>query len=94
MDYEKCKALICSIDYGKLSLAAQHLDVTTSTVSKMITSLEQETGRKLLNRTRDGVTPTDSCLKLLDDFRKFVYDGSILEQKSSHMNGIELTMVE
>lgn len=51
MDYEKCKALICSIDYGKLSLAAQHLDVTTSTVSKMITSLEQETGLKLLNRT-------------------------------------------
>lgn len=89
MDYEKCKALICSIDYGKLSLAAQHLDVTTSTVSKMITSLEQETGLKLLNRTRDGVTPTDSCLKLLDDFRKFVYDGSILEQKSSHMNGID-----
>lgn len=89
MDYEKCKALICSIDFGKLSLAAQHLGVTTPTISKMITSLERETGLKLLNRTREGVTPTESCLKLLDDFRKFVYDGSILEQKSSQINGVD-----
>lgn len=89
MDYEKCKALIYSIDFGTLSSAAQHLGITTSGLSRMISSLENDTGLKLLNRTRDGVTPTDSCLKILDDFRKFVYDGSVLEQKSSQINGAD-----
>lgn len=46
------------VDLGSMSRAAQRLNVTQPTLSRMVRSLEVQVGSSLLRRGRYGVTPT------------------------------------
>lgn len=52
MDIDRCKALIYAIDTGSLSAAAGKLNITTSGISKMMSTFEHEIGFELLYRNR------------------------------------------
>ena len=65
MDTERISALICTIEEGSLTAAAEKLGYTTSGVSRMMAALEEETGFPLLVRSRSGVIPTEECSQLL-----------------------------
>ena len=70
MDTEKCYALLRSIELGSLSAAAQELGYTVSGMSRLVLSLEDELGFRLLNRSRSGVVPTRECELLLPAMRE------------------------
>lgn len=60
MNIEQLLYIIEVSKYSSLTMAAQNLHVTQSTISQSITSLEKELGIKILNRSRGhGAVPTD-----------------------------------
>ena len=65
MELDRYRALVCAIETGSLSAAAEALQYTPSGVSRMVAALEEETGVPLLLREHSGVRPTKECEKLL-----------------------------
>ena len=57
MESEKCRVLLCAIDKGSITAAAEAMGYTISGVSRMMAALEAEVGFPLLRRSREGVTP-------------------------------------
>jgi len=90
MDTEKCKALLCVIENKSLSLAADKLGYTPSGISRMIASMEQETGFPLLIRSRKGVRLTKECQKLLPVIQELSFLGKQYSQISSEIQGLEI----
>jgi DNA-binding transcriptional LysR family regulator len=93
MDTEKCRALLCTIDTGSLSAAAEKLGYTPSGISRMMASLEADAGFPLLVRSRSGVTPTLECERLLPIFRQLCSLGDQFEQSASEVRGLESGVV-
>ncbi len=89
MDTEKCKALITTIEEGSLSAAADRLGYTPSGISRMMAALEEETGFRLLARSRNGVVPTAECEKMIPVFRELIYWGEQYRQYASEICGLE-----
>ena len=89
MDTEKCKVLLCAIETGSLSAAAEKLGYTPSGISRMIAALETETGFSLLSRSRFGVTTTANCEKMLPIFRELARWGEQYRQLSAEICGLE-----
>ena len=89
MDTEKCRALFEILKYGSFSAAAQQMGYTPSGLSRMMASLEDDAGFPLLQRSRDGVKPTNECLKLLPVYKEFVTLDEKYKQMTAEINGIE-----
>jgi len=89
MDTEKCRALLCTIQTGSLSAAAEQLGYTPSGISRMMASLEAETGFPLLVRSRSGVVPTKECQQLLPAFRALAKWGEQFVQQASEIQGLD-----
>lgn len=87
MDTDKLKALLAAIRCGNLSEAAQELGYTPSGMSRMMASLENETGLRLLLRSRNGVAATADCLRLLPSFRSLVQLADNVEQEMAELSG-------
>lgn len=93
MDTEKCRALLCTIDTGSLSAAAEKLGYTPSGISRMMASLEADAGFPLLVRSRSGVSPTAECAKMLPLFRSLCSLGTQFEQAAAEIRGLESGVV-
>lgn len=66
MNLEQLKYIVEVAKYNSLSIAAQNLHVTQSTISQAITHLEKELGVKILKRSRGhGAVPTDEGREIL-----------------------------
>lgn len=90
MDLDRYRTLLSVIDCGSLSAAAAKLGYTPSGISRMMTTLEEETGFDLLYRTRDGVTPTEACKLLLPSIRELVYNGENLRQLTAKIKHVDV----
>ncbi len=75
MDLEKMKALLCVLERGSLSAAAEAMGYTPSGISRMMASLEEELGFTLLIRSRVGICPSKECELLLHVLWNFVRSG-------------------
>ncbi len=89
MEHEKYIALLTVLDCSSISGAAKKLGYTTSGISRMIQSLEDENGFHLVNRGRDGITVTRECEEMLPEIRGFVKSGEVLRQRASAIAGTE-----
>src|SRR5215831_6302483 len=58
--------LMAVVQAGSMSKAAQHLNTTQPAVSRSIADLEHAIGVRLLDRSRQGVEPTQYGRALLD----------------------------
>lgn len=58
MDVELARTFLAIIETGNFNKAAERLNVTQSTVSMRVKSLEQELGRTLFTRSKAGTLPT------------------------------------
>jgi len=65
MDSTVLKTFISIVESGSLVAAAEKLNVTQSTVTARINSLEQQVGQKLLRRNKSGAELTPAGAKLL-----------------------------
>lgn len=93
MDTEKCRALLCTIETGSLSAAAEKLGYTPSGVSRMMAALEEQAGFPLLDRGRNGVTPTADCRTLLPAIYDLVRQGDRVDQMAAQIRGLETGQV-
>lgn len=93
METEKYRALVCAIDTGSLTAAAEQLQYTPSGISRMIASLEQENGFELLLRQHAGVKPTAACLQLLPRIRELLRSSEGLAQLSAQIRGLNVGTV-
>ena len=75
MELDRYRALVCAIETGSLSAAAEALQYTPSGVSRMVAALVEETGGPLLLREHSGVRPTKECEKLLPAIRDLLHAG-------------------
>ena len=89
MDVNKFNVLLKVIEEGSLTQAAEKLGYTTSGISRLISSLEDETGFILLNRSRNGVVPTKECLMIMPVIKDMVKNAQLYESIKNEINGIE-----
>lgn len=87
MELDRYRALVCAIETGSLSAAAEALQYTPSGVSRMVAALEEETGVPLLLREHSGVRPTKECEKLLPAIRGLLHAGESCAQLSAQLRG-------
>lgn len=93
MDTEKCRALIRIIEEGSLSAAAESMGYTPSGLSRMIASMEADTGFALLFRGRHGVTATRECEQLLPIFKEFIRMEETYKQSCAEIQGLDTGIV-
>ena len=89
MDTSKYKILLAVIKTGSYSAASESLGYTVSGISRMISSLEEETGFQLLIRNKTGVVPTAECKELLPDLERLVQQAELCQQKINAVCGLE-----
>ncbi len=89
MEIEKYEALLCAIEKGSFSAAAEALGYTPSGISRMMVALELENGFPLLIRRKEGVVPTKECVKLMPQIREIVFEGEKLKQMSAQIRNVE-----
>lgn len=89
MDLAKYEALLCAIDCGSISAAAEKLKYTPSGVSRMVAALEEEAGFQLLLRERSGVRPTAECERMLPAIRQLIHSGEACRQLSAQIRGLD-----
>ena len=89
MDTEKYKALICAIDTGSLTAAAEQLGYTPSGISRSVASVEEQFGFPLLVRAKSGVTPTEECTQLLPLIRSLLHIQDQLQQTADRICSLE-----
>ena len=93
MELDRYRALVCAIETGSLSAAAEALQYTPSGVSRMVAALEEETGVPLLLREHSGVRPTKACEKLLPAIRELLHAGENCAQLSAQLRGLDVGTV-
>jgi DNA-binding transcriptional LysR family regulator len=77
MEFDDVRAFVSVADTGSLSLAARHLNVTQSAVTRRLQRLEASLGAKLIDRrarpvmlTGTGQVALERCRRLLEDVRE------------------------
>ncbi|PAE35034.1 LysR family transcriptional regulator [Bacillus sp. 7884-1] len=91
MNIEQLLYIVEVAKYSSLSIAAQNLHVTQSTISQSITNFEKELGIKILKRSRGhGAVPTDEgrvILKLAYEVQKKIEE---IKETANLMNSTEV----
>ena len=90
MDTEKCRALLCVLETGSLSAAAEKLGYTPSGISRMMAALEEEISFPLLERGRGGAEATADCIRLLPIVREMADAGRRMDETAAAIRGVEL----
>lgn len=89
MDTEKCRALFEILKCGSFSAAAEQMGYTPSGLSRMMDSMEADTGFPLLQRSREGVKATREFEKLLPVLREFIAVSEKYKQITADIKGIQ-----
>lgn len=89
MDLQRWKELLVVLECGSLTLAADRLGYTLSTISRSVSTLEKEEGYQLLYRGKKGITPTQECLQILPYVREVCYAAERFSQASAQIRGGE-----
>lgn len=87
METDKIQALLTAIETGSFAAAGEKLGYTTSGISRMMHSLEEELGVTLLNRSKNGVEASSDCEQLLPEIRALLHAADALQQKSAALHG-------
>lgn len=81
------KALVETVNKGSITAAAEVLGYTQPGISRMLRSLEEEWGIRLLERGRKGITATDEALRLYPLCLSVLEQQSVLEQTVAQIKG-------
>ena len=89
----KYLAFVKTVEQGSFTRAAQELNYTQSSVSKMVADLENEWNMPLLERGKNGVCLTSAGEQVMPFLRKILNDHRELEGQICRMNEIETGVV-
>ena len=93
MDTDKCAALLCVLESGSITTAAEKLGYTVSGISRMMAALEAESGFPLLLRSKTGVVPTEDCRHMLPTLQELARLGALYEARSSAVRGLDTGVI-
>lgn len=88
MDSLKVNALLKALDTGSMSAAAESLGYTTSGISQMITSIENELGFQIVTRGRSGVSLTKAGEMVFPALMSYAHADAIIQQIASEVKGL------
>lgn len=89
----KYLAFVKTVEKGSFTKAAEDLNYSQSSISKMIADLEKEWGVVLLERGRNGICLTSSGRELLPHIRTIINDFGELENYVNELNHIQTGVV-
>ena len=72
MDLNATALFVVAVQAGSLSAAAARLDVPLPTLSRRIRQLEQELAVQLMERSAQGIQPTDAGMRLYEQANRGV----------------------
>lgn len=72
MTENELRYLLTIAEYGNITKAAQELFISQPSLSESLSKVEQEFGRPIFHRDRNGLTPTDFGQKYLDTAGKIL----------------------
>lgn len=81
------------LELGSFTKAADALGYTQSSISQMITSLENELDLRLLNRSRHGVKLTAEGAELYPFIERSVYQYRAMREKADEIRGLETGVI-
>lgn len=87
------EAILKTLECGTLSKAAEELGYTQSGLSRMINSMEDELGVRLIDRGRAGVRLTSEGEILIPYIRDVIQAQHNLDQAVSNVNGLKQGLV-
>jgi DNA-binding transcriptional LysR family regulator len=90
LNLRRLEVLRAVLAHGSLSAAAETLSYTQSAVSQSIARLERETGTRLLERGRRGVTPTPAGLALAGHAERILAAVAAAEAELAELVGARL----
>ncbi len=89
MDLNKWEVFNTVIACGSLTAAADICGYSASGISRLIASLEEEVGFRLLLRRHEGVYPTKECEQLLPVLQELLHRKDIFLQTAANISGAE-----
>ncbi len=87
------RALVAVADYGNFSSAALHLELSQSTISHAIATLEQELGVVLLVRGRHGASLTHTGEQVIQEARQILQLLRVIQKKANLAKGLQTGQV-
>ena len=93
MDTEKCAALLCVLESGSITAAADKLGYTVSGISRMMAAMEAESGFPFLIRSRNGVLPTTDCKAILPTIKELAHLGGLYDERCAAIRGLETGVI-
>ena len=79
MTLQQIKYILAVVDLNNFETAAEHCNVTQSTLSSMIAKLEKEIDFKIFNRKTKPVTLTDQGLQIIENLRAVTHQYEALK---------------
>ncbi|MGE0801629.1 MAG: LysR family transcriptional regulator [Lautropia sp.] len=88
------QAFVALVEQGTMTRAAEALDLTQPTVSKLVQTLEREVKVQLFVRTRQRLIPTPEALILCESARRMVSDTRRFEGLAKELHTLEAGRLE
>ena len=85
---QKYLSFVTTAEHGSFTRAAEILNYSQSSISRMIGDLEREWGLTLLERKGQSVKPTSDGMKLLPYAERLVAEFQTLQNEVSQLNGL------
>lgn len=89
MNTERCELFLRILERGSLAQAAEEMGYSASAVSRTVEAMEEETGFRILNRSRRGIALTKEGEMLLPAIREIAEAGKHYEDTIYRIRGIE-----
>ncbi len=90
---QKYRAIVMAADTGSIVHAAEKLDYSVSSISRMIADVEADCGLRLFERSKTGVTPTQEGLRMIARARSIVAECDRFEEEAASLAGAEVGTV-
>lgn len=89
MNIDQLRVLLVVAEYGSFSTAATQLDISQSSVSRAIASLEEELGVSLLTRGRFGAHPTQLGEQIMVHARQIIQAREDIDHEVNLARGLQ-----
>lgn len=89
MDTRKCQVLLKVLECGSMAGAAEVFGYDPSGISRMIASMERETGFALLVRGKNGISLTKGGERLLPVIQEMAHYGGVFDKTANQILGVE-----
>lgn len=89
MNLEQLKGFVTIADVGHFTRASEKLHLAQPSLSRQISTLEQELGAELFHRARGNITLTDAGETLLPRARRMLMDADAIRSEMAELAGLQ-----